>query len=121
MAERLGANINGGNVCSRFLKGLASSHVRAKVEGMLYLLKGGFDELEAAEEKAVQREKSGKGAKADNERDWSTAHVVGTMPAASGGGTVSSIGASEMQRMLEDNLARHQKLMEESIQKHILE
>lgn len=48
MAERLGANINGGNVCSRFLKGLASSHVRAKVEGMLYLLRGGFDELEAA-------------------------------------------------------------------------
>lgn len=53
MVERFGVNINGGNVCFCFLKGLVSFYVWVKVEGMLYLLKGGFDELEVVEEKVV--------------------------------------------------------------------
>lgn len=124
MADHLGANINGGNVCSRFLKGLASPHVRSKVEAMMYLLPGGFDELEAAasfQEKTVRREKSGKSSKHDAGREVSTAHIVGPSTEPSGGNVVGGVGVSEMQRLLEDSLAKHQKLMEESIQKHILE
>lgn len=46
MVDYLGVNINGGNVCFCFLKGLVSFYVWFKVEVMMYLLLGGFDELE---------------------------------------------------------------------------
>lgn len=127
MADRLGVSIHGGNVCSRFLKGLSNTHVRTKVEGMLFLLPSKFDDLEAAasfQEKAFRRDRLQKLAQNhEGRKEKDTAHQVGGggASAAVGSGSGEALTPSEMQRILDENLSRQQKAMEESFRRQMLE
>lgn len=105
MAHRLSVCIHGGNVRTRFLRGLASTQVRAKVENMLYLLPDTFDALEAAaahHERQIRRDKPAKLYSVADNPELSSRRIGREV-----------VTQADLQRLLEDN----KKSLESSMQK----
>lgn len=130
MADRLGVSVHGGNVRSRFLRGLSNAHVRTKVEGMLFLLSANFDDQESAasfQEKAYRRDRILKLSHGhESRREKEVAQLGGGTCAATGQtGAATSTGetltSADTQRLLDENLARQQKVMEDSFRRQMLE
>lgn len=103
LAGRLQVNVNAGYVRSRFVKGLASPHVRAKLETLAYVPEPTFEAWAAAashHELNLRRERKGgsSGGSSSNEekKRASTAESSST----------SSVSA-ELQKLLEEGLAKH--------------
>lgn len=124
MADRLGVSVHGGNVRSRFLKGLSNTHVRTKVEGMLFLLPHTFDALESAasfQEKVYRRDRLQKltqNFESRKEKESGGATSGGLNPAAVTTG--EALTSADFQRLLDENLARQQRAMEESFKRQML-
>lgn len=104
-------NVNAGNIRSRFVKGLANPHVRAKVENLAYVFPATFDALSAAashHELSLRREKkagasNGGGNAAEEKKKSGVAGI--TVPTAPG--TPVSTLPTDVQRMIDESLSKH--------------
>lgn len=125
MAERLGVNVNCGNVRSRSVKGLSHCQVKAKIENMLYLLPKTFDAVEAAasfQELAIRRDKGVKLPTSTSTSSSVTSGVSGERRDRVEGSTApATLSSAEIQQLLEAGLLKQQRQMEASLQKCMLD
>lgn len=111
MAARLGVDMDGGPVKLRFLKGLASTQIRAKLESVAYLMADTFNALEAAasyHKSLLRRDKPGK--------------LPSQSSASSGAESRKSMSdrltVEEVQRMMDSSV---KKQVSDNIQKHVID